>query len=254
MGKGIRKAFEANEKDHMLISADYSQIELRLLAHFSEDKVLVKAYENNEDIHKRTAMEVFDVSADEVDGNMRRSAKVINFGILYGMGPDGLSKALKQPRATCKEFIERFFERYPGVREYMDGNVAFGREHGYVQTLLGRRKYYRDLNSDNGMLRAGAERAAVNMPLQGSASDIIKLAMVRLNENLENEGLKGSILLQVHDELVLSVPGKRVKEISELVGYTMSNVEKLKVQMVVNVKAGPDWLDMESVGDYSTAD
>jgi len=249
-GREIRRAFEPNGKDEVLLSADYSQIELRVLTHFSQDPVLKKAYENDEDIHRRTAMEVFEVDADEVTADMRRSAKVINFGILYGMGPEGLSKALKQSRRICKVFIEKFFEKYPGVRGYLDENIAFGREHGYVQTLLGRRKYYPDLKSGNRVKRAAAERAAVNMPLQGSAADIIKLAMVKLHEKLIEEKLPDSVLLQVHDELVLSVPTKRLDEISDLVGRTMSEVRPLNVPLVVNCKAGPNWLEMEPVADY----
>jgi len=250
MGRRIRKAFEANNEGEVLLSADYSQIELRLLAHFSGDPVLVKAYKNDEDIHRRTAMEVFEVSEEGVDANMRRSAKVINFGIIYGMGPDGLSKSLKQPRKVCRDFIDRFFERYPGVKAYMDGNVAYGREHGYVQTLLGRRKYFPELQIDNRVRRAAAERAAINMPLQGSAADIIKLAMVELKKNLDSMGLEEVILLQVHDELVLSIPEDRLGEIAQLAGKIMSGVAKLKIPLVVNCKAGPNWLDMEPCGDF----
>jgi DNA polymerase-1 len=232
------------------LSADYSQIELRLLAHFSKDKVLVDAYKHDEDIHRRTAMEVFGVKADEVTPEMRRGAKVINFGIIYGMGPDGLSKALKSSRSQCREFIDRFFDRYPSVKSYMDHNIEYGQKHGYVMTMLGRRKYYPDLKSENRIIRAAAERAAINMPLQGSAADIIKLAMVKLNSLLRDAGLKGSILLQVHDELVLSIPEKRVEEISKLVGKTMTSVSDLSVPLVVNCKAGHDWLDMEPTGDF----
>ncbi|MFH1676786.1 MAG: DNA polymerase I, partial [bacterium] len=224
LGREIRKAFEPNDKDDVLLSADYSQIELRLLTHFSEDPVLINAFENDEDIHRRTAMEVFSVPADKVTPDMRRSAKVINFGIIYGMGPDGLSNALGKSRTECKAFIDRFFDRYPNVKSYMDKNLAFGREKGYVETLLGRRKYYSELESRNRMARAAAERAAVNMPLQGSAADIIKLAMVELSGKMVNANLPDAILLQVHDELVLSVPKGRLNEIAELVGKTMAKV------------------------------
>jgi len=250
LGRGIRKAFKPNHDGEVLLSADYSQIELRLLAHFTEDPVLVNAYKNDEDIHARTAMEVFDVTANNVTPEMRRGAKVINFGIVYGMGPDGLSKALKKSRTECKAFIDRFFERYPGVKGYMEHTKKFGRENGYVETILGRRAYYPDLNSSNGMMRAAAERAATNMPLQGSAADIIKLAMVQLQDKLEKMDLPESMLLQVHDELVLSVPENKLGEISEVVGCTMSGIRKLHVPMIVNCKAGPNWLDMAPAGDY----
>jgi len=251
-GREIRRAFEADDEGEALLSADYSQIELRILAHFSGDPVLVGAYKHDEDIHRRTAMEVFGVTADGVTPEMRRNAKVINFGIIYGMGPDGLSKALKQPRGQCKEFIKRFFEKYPGVKGFMDQNVAFGREHGYVQTQFGRRKYYPELKSENHLKRSAAERAATNMPLQGTAADLIKMAMVRLHGKLRDAGLENAVLLQVHDELVLSVPKKRLKEMAALVGTTMSEVESLRVPVVVNCKAGPNWLDMEPLGDFRT--
>jgi len=252
-GRGIRKAFEANKDDEVLVSADYSQIELRLLAHFSEDPVLVKAFNNDEDIHSRTAMEMFGVDPDGVTSDMRRSAKVINFGIIYGMGPDGLSKALKKSRAECRDFISKFFERYPKVRDYMDHNVEFGRKYGYVKTILGRRKYYRDLDSPNQMQRSAAERAAINMPLQGTAADIIKLAMVKLRDMMTGEGLGRKILLQVHDELVLSVPENRLEEVVGMVGKTMADIIKLHIPLVVNCKAGPNWLDMEPAGDFRSS-
>jgi DNA polymerase-1 len=250
LGREIRRAFEANGEGEVLLSADYSQIELRLLAHFSGDRVLTEAFQRDEDIHRRTAMEIFGASAEEVTPDMRRSAKTINFGIIYGMGPHGLAEALGRSRHECREFIDRFFERYPGVREYLDGNAEFGREHGYVQTLLGRRRYFPDLRSQSRVKRAAAERAAINMPLQGSAADVIKMAMVELHRRLIDAGLPEAILLQVHDELVLSVPRKRLKEIAQLAGGTMSEVVSLDVPLVVNCKAGPNWLDMEPAGDF----
>lgn len=250
IGRGIRKAFEPNNDGDVLLSADYSQIELRLLAHFSKDEVLMEAFQKDEDIHRRTAMGIFGVDADGVTPDMRRGAKTINFGIIYGMGPDGLSKALKKSRSECREFIDRFFERYPGVKSYMQSNIEHGRKHGYVKTLLGRRKYYSELKSENRMKRAAAERAAINMPLQGSAADIIKLAMVKLHSELMDRGLRECMLLQVHDELVLTVPESRVEEISELVGNSMAGVSSLDVPLVVNCKAGVNWLEMESTGDY----
>jgi DNA polymerase-1 len=250
IGRGIRKAFEPNNDGDLLLSADYSQIELRLLAHFSKDEVLMEAFQKDEDIHRRTAMEIFGVSADDVTPDMRRGAKTINFGIIYGMGPDGLSKALKKSRSECREFIDRFFERYPGVKSYMQSNIDHGCKHGYVKTLLGRRKYYSELKSENRMKRAAAERAAINMPLQGSAADIIKLAMVRLHSELMDRGLRECILLQVHDELVLTVPESRLEEISELVGNSMAGVSSLDIPLVVNCKSGANWLEMDSTGDY----
>lgn len=248
-GQQIRKAFVANDGE-VLISADYSQIELRLVAHFSGDARLIEAFANDEDIHKRTAMEIFGVSSEEVLPEMRRNAKVVNFGILYGMGPHGLSEALGKSRTECKQFIDRFFERFPGVRQYMDENIRFGREHGYVRTMFGRRKYYPELKSSNNMKRSAAERAAINMPLQGSAADIIKMAMVKLHRELVEAGLPKAILLQVHDELILSVPQNRAEEIIALAGCTMSGIVKLNVPLVVNCKIGPNWLEMVPAGDY----
>jgi DNA polymerase I len=250
LGQRIRRAFEPNEPGDLLISADYSQIELRLLAHFSQDQKLIEAFLNDEDIHRRTAMEVFGVTADQVTPEMRRNAKVVNFGIIYGMGPHGLSEALGKPQKECKEFIERFFAGFPGVRGYMDSNIEFGKKYGYVQTSLGRRKYYPDLMSENRMKRAASERAAINMPLQGAAADVIKLAMVHLYDKLQKRGLGRSIALQVHDELVLSVPSENLDEMSDLVGCTMSEIMDLKVPLVVNCKVGPNWLDMAPHGDY----
>jgi DNA polymerase-1 len=251
LGQRIRRAFEPNNEGDVLLSADYSQIELRLLAHFSGDEKLIESFEHNEDIHRRTAMEVFGVGPDAVTPEMRRNAKVINFGIIYGMGPHGLAEQLGKSRSECKEFIDRFFQGFPSVRAYMDSSVKFGRENGYVLSLLGRRKYYPDLNSANHMKRSAAERAAINMPLQGSSADIIKMAMVQLQGKLEKTGLPNAILLQVHDELVLSVPAARQKELNELVGHTMAEIQTLKVPMVVNCKVGPNWLDMTSSGDFS---
>jgi DNA polymerase-1 len=249
-GRVIRRAFEPNNPGDVLLSADYSQIELRLLAHFSKDKVLIKAFQDDEDIHRRTAMEIFGVPADAVTPDMRRSAKTINFGIIYGMGPHGLADALGRSRGECRDFIDRFFERYPGVRGYMDQTIRMGLEKGYVESLTGRRKYYPDLKSSNRVTRAAAERAAINMPLQGSAADFIKLAMIHLCERLDDGGLPDAVLLQVHDELVLSVPKKRLKEVAETVGRAMCEVHRLNVPMVVNCKAGPNWLDMEPAGDF----
>jgi DNA polymerase-1 len=251
-GKLIRRAFEANEKSDVLVSADYSQIELRLLAHFSEDPVLMEAFANDQDIHARTAMEVFEVAEGKVTKDMRRIAKIFNFGIIYGMGPDGLSKAIGKSRKESREFIDRFFERYPNVRNYMDENVAFCEKNKYVKTILGRRKYYKDIDSKNRMAKAAAERAAINMPLQGSAADIIKMAMVDLIKNLDDLGLPTAMLLQVHDELVLTVPEKQQAKLVKLIGETMANVCELKVPLVVNCEAGPNWLDMKSAGDFKS--
>ena len=252
IGQGIRRAFEADSEDHLLLSADYSQIELRLLAHFSGDEKLVEAFRNGEDIHKRTATEVFGVQPDQVTPDMRRMAKTVNFGIIYGMGPHGLSEALGKSRHECAEFIKTFFQRFPSVKAYLDSTIVKGRETGFVTTIMGRRKFFPELRSENRVTRAAAERAAINMPLQGSAADIIKLAMVRLHKELYNAGVPRSILLQVHDELVLNVPKARLKELAELVGTTMSSVYPLNVPMVVNCKAGPNWLEMEPVGDFTS--
>ncbi|MDE7087111.1 MAG: DNA polymerase I, partial [Clostridia bacterium] len=197
-GKELRKVFIPRE-GNVLIDADYSQIELRLLAHFSGCKELIAAYEADEDVHAVTASQVFGVPLDKVTAKMRREAKAVNFGIIYGISEFGLSKNIGIDVKTAREYIEKYFERYTAVKEYMDKNVAFAKQHGYVATLTGRKRYIKELNSNNYNLRQFGERAAMNMPLQGSSADIIKIAMVNIHRALKEKGLKTKLILQVHD-------------------------------------------------------
>jgi len=250
IGRKVRKAFVARDKGWVLLSADYSQIELRLVAHFTEDKTLVQAFKDGEDIHHRTAMEVFDVPSDAVTREMRRKAKVINFGIIYGMTAHGLIDELHASRTECQRYLDKFFARYPQVKPWMEQLLAKAREEGYVQTMYGRRKAYPELNSRNAMKRKAAERAAVNMPLQGTAADIVKVAMVKVDHILTKKDFKTKMLLQVHDELVFDVPKKELDEVTDELGKAMSGVVKLRIPLVVNFKSGLDWLDMEEVGTW----
>ena len=250
IGQEVRKAFVARDKGWALLSADYSQIELRLVAHFTEDETLVQAFKDGEDIHHRTAMEVFDVGSDAVTREMRRKAKVINFGIIYGMTAHGLTDELHASRTESQRYLDIFFARYPRVKPWMERLLAKAREDGYVQTMFGRRKAYPELHSQNAMKRQAAERAAVNMPLQGSAADIVKAAMVKVDHILTKKDFKTKMLLQVHDELVFDVPNKELDDVAEELGKVMSGVVKLRVPLVVNFKSGPNWMDMEDVGTW----
>ena len=241
-GKELRKLFVARE-GNMLIDADYSQIELRLLAHFSECKELIEAYRNATDIHAVTASQVFGVPIDEVTQKMRRAAKAVNFGIIYGISEFGLAKNLNITKATAREYIDKYFENYSAVKSYMQKNVDFAREHGYVCTLTGRKRVIHEINSSNYNLRQFGERAAMNMPLQGSSADIIKIAMVNVDSVLKAEGLKTRIILQVHDELILEAPEAEVKRASEILKEKMETAVELKVPLTVDVHTGKNWYD-----------
>lgn len=241
-GRRIRETFVAPEGS-LLMSADYSQIELRVLAHISGDETLIEAFQKGRDIHTQTASEVFGVPLDQVTESQRSAAKAINFGIVYGISSFGLSKGINLTRAEAQTYIDKYFERYPKVKQYMDDIVRQGTEAGYVTTLLKRRRYLPDLRSRNYNLRSFASRMAMNSPIQGSAADIIKLAMLRVDEALRKAGLRAELLLQVHDELVLEVPEEELYSTAEVVRHEMENVMQLKVPLVVDVKAGPNWRD-----------
>ncbi|MCA9834565.1 MAG: DNA polymerase I [Thermomicrobiales bacterium] len=251
LGRRIRRAFIADRRPEsrivdnaILLSADYSQMELRILAHMSGDPVLVNAFRHGEDIHRATAALVNDVPTDEVTSDMRRIAKTVNFGILYGMQAYGLSRDTGMPRAEAQLFIDRYWERLPKVREFFDTQIEFGKKHGYVQTLRGRRRYLPDLNSSNGMRRQGAVRMAMNMPIQGTQADIIKIAMIDLEDQLRERDLAVNMLLQVHDELVLELDETRIEEIAPIVRDTMENAMVLDVPVVTEMKTGSNWEDM----------
>ncbi|MEC8009637.1 MAG: DNA polymerase I [Pseudomonadota bacterium] len=241
-GRLIRKAFIA-EKGFKLVAADYSQVELRLMAHFSEDEKLCQAFANNEDIHSATASEVFGVPLEDVGSDERRAAKAINFGLIYGMSAFGLSNQLGITRGEAQEYIDRYFARYPGVLEYMDSTKEKAKDKGYVETLFGRRLYLPDLKSKNHAIRQGAERVAINAPLQGTAADIMKIAMINLHQWLKDEALKTRMIMQVHDEVVLEVAEDEMDRVIENTNRILSEACSLKVPLDVSVGHGDNWLE-----------
>ncbi len=239
-GRRIREAFIAPEGSH-IVSADYSQIELRIMAHLSKDEGMLKAFANNEDIHRATAAEVFGVEKDKVESEQRRFAKVINFGLIYGMSAFGLAQNLNVERSAAASYIERYFARYPGVRQYMDDTRESAKENGYVETYFGRRLWVPEINSSNGTRRAGAERAAINAPMQGTAADLIKLAMIAVQNWLDNEGLQTKLIMQVHDELVLEVPDGELELVKQKLPEFMQNVATLDVPLLAEVGVSNNW-------------
>lgn len=244
VGRQIRRAFVA-APGNKLLAADYSQIELRLLAHVSGDERLLQAFAEDRDIHSATAMLLFGVSADGVTAELRRKAKTVNFAVLYGMSDYGLSQELGMPVQEARAFIENYFRQLPGVRRYIDQTLNFARQHGFVTTLYGRRRYVPEINHANRNVRQAAERAAINSPLQGTAADIIKLAMIELDRRLRREGWKAQMVLQVHDELVLDAPPEEIPALANLVRECMSGVASLRVPLKVDVEAGDNWAEME---------
>lgn len=243
-GKKIRKAFIARDKEHVLLSADYSQIELRLVAEMSGDAHMIEAFQQGKDIHTATAAKVYGVAESEVTKDMRHKAKSVNFGIIYGQGAFGLAENLGISRTEAKEIIENYFKQFPGIKKYMEKQIAFAREHSYVKTLLGRKRYLPDIHSVNQTVRGFAERNAINMPLQGTAADMIKLAMIRVDEWLQNHALKSRMILQIHDELIFDVHESEVDVLKQHVVDIMQHALPLKqVPIVAEVGVGPNWLD-----------
>ncbi|MBQ3115898.1 MAG: DNA polymerase I [Clostridia bacterium] len=241
--KEIRRLFVPKGDDRILISADYSQIELRLLAAFSGCTPLINAFKEGKDVHSATASKVFNVPLDEVTPKMRSSAKAVNFGIIYGMSEFGLAKSIKVSNAEARNYISTYFKEYPEVKEYMDKNVAFAKENGYAITLLGRRRYIRELSSSNGNVRQFGERVAMNMPLQGSSADIIKLAMLGVSKRLRQENLKSQLILQVHDELIIDTFKDEEEKVSTILVEEMENAVSLAVKLTVGVGSGKNWLE-----------
>ena len=239
-GRRIRKAFIAN-KGNKILAADYSQIELRIMAHLSEDKGLVTAFEKGVDVHSATAAEVFNVAVSDVTKEQRRRAKAINFGLIYGMSAFGLAKQLDIERYEAQQYVELYFERYPGVKEYMERTRKIASEQGYVETVLGRRLYLPDINARNGMRRQYAERTAINAPMQGTAADIIKLAMINLDRELQKANFDCEMLMQVHDELVFEINEKDLDAASKLINDAMVNAISLSVPLIVDVGIGNNW-------------
>ncbi|MDT3959295.1 DNA polymerase I [Staphylococcus kloosii] len=242
-GRKIRKAFKSSDKDTVIFSADYSQIELRVLAHITQDDSMIQAFKNNEDIHTATAVKVFGVSGDEVDSLMRRQAKAVNFGIVYGISDYGLSQNLGIIRKQAKQFIDDYLDSFPGVKQYMTDIVKDAKAQGFVETLMHRRRYIPDITSRNFNLRSFAERTAMNTPIQGSAADIIKLAMVNFDKAVKNESFNVKLLLQVHDELIFEVPKDEVDDFSEFIENIMDNALPLDVPLLVECNYGDTWYD-----------
>ncbi len=245
LGKEIRRAFLPGQKDKILIAADYSQIELRVMAHLSRDKKLIDAFSRNEDIHRFTASLIFDCSVKDVTEAMRATAKTVNFGIIYGMSSFGLAKDLGIRVDEAQRFIDSYFSRYSGVKEFIDATIANAKKKGFVTTLLNRRRYVPEINSQNERIKGFAERVAVNTPVQGSAADLIKLAMIKCHEAFTGTGV--NMIIQVHDELVFEAPKDGLKKTAEKVKEIMEGGMKLHVPLVVDVEAGPNWYDMEEV-------
>jgi DNA polymerase I len=245
LGRDIRRLFIARP-DWQLMSADYSQIELRLLAHLSGDDAFVKAFKSGDDIHRQTAAIIFDVDVSAVTSEMRARAKTINFATIYGQGPHALSQQLKIPHAEARAFIDRYFERLPGVRRYLDSSVEFARKNGYAQTIFGRRRYIPELRERNFSIRSFGERVAANSPIQGSAADLIKIAMVRVAAAIREKGLRSTMLLQVHDELVFEAAPAEVDVLTQLVRAEMQGAATLVVPLIVDIGVGPNWLETKT--------
>ena len=242
-GRLIRKAFIARDENYTLISADYSQIELRIIAALSGEENMIKAFQNNEDIHKSTAAKVFNVPLEEVTKEQRSNAKTVNFGIIYGVSAFGLSNQTSLSRSESAALIDAYYKTYPKLKSYMSQQVDFARENGYVQTVLGRRRYLKDINSANAIVRGAAERNAVNAPIQGSAADIIKIAMINIYKKLSSENWKSKMLLQVHDELVFDVHNSELEKIQPMIKHKMENAFKMAVPLEVEIGLGKDWLE-----------
>ncbi len=250
LGRQLRKCFVA-ETGYTLLAADYSQIELRIVASLSGDEKMIEAFRQGYDIHTATAAEMNGVSLEEVTKDMRRAAKAINFGILYGMGPQGVAESASIPYVKAKEFIDLYFETYTGVREFLNTTIVLARELGYVETLYGRRRYVPDINSSTMFMRSAAERVATNMPIQGTSADIIKLAMIALHARLGREYTKEvRMILQVHDELVFEVKNEKLTEIAGVIKEEMESAAKLKVPIIAEINTGPSWGDMSRLMDH----
>jgi DNA polymerase-1 len=239
-GRRIREAFVAGP-GNVIVSADYSQIELRIMAHISGDEAMLRAFAQGEDIHRATAAEIFGLPPEEVQAEQRRYAKVINFGLIYGMSAFGLASNLGIERSAAANYIERYFNRFSGVKQYMDETRLAAKQRGYVETVFGRRLWLPEINSPNGPRRAGAERAAINAPMQGTAADLIKLAMIAVQGWLEKDQLATRMVMQVHDELVLEVPEAELELVKARLPELMSGVAKLDVPLLAETGVGPNW-------------
>ncbi|HEX8378293.1 MAG TPA: DNA polymerase I [Pedobacter sp.] len=242
-GREVRRAFIPRDEDHLIISADYSQIELRLIAEISNDEAMMEAFLQGLDIHTATASKVYGVALEDVDSTKRRNAKAVNFGIIYGQSAFGLSQSLGIPRKEAAEIIEQYFNQYSGIKQYMSDTMNFARENGYVQTLLGRRRYMRDINSANATVRGFAERNAINAPIQGSAADMIKIAMIDIHRDMQEQQLISKMTMQVHDELVFDVHKSEVEQVKVIIQERMKNALKTTVPILVEIGQGSNWLE-----------
>ncbi|MEN8120732.1 MAG: DNA polymerase I [Bacteroidota bacterium] len=242
-GREIRKAFVPSNKDNFIFSADYSQIELRLMAHMSKDENMIKAFADGEDIHTATAAKVFNLKIEDVTKDMRSKAKSANFGIIYGISSFGLAQNMNIKRSEAKELIDNYFKTYPKIREYMDKQIALARENMYVETINGRRRYLPDINSRNAIVRGVAERNAINAPIQGSAADIIKIAMINIHKKLNNENFKSKMILQVHDELIFDVPKDEAEKLKAMVNHELEKAISLSIPLIADSGMGNNWLE-----------
>jgi len=246
LGRRIRQAFIA-PRNFVLLSADYSQIELRLAAAISKDPKMTASFKKGEDIHARTAAEIHNIALKDVTKEIRRTAKEVNFGVLYGLGSLGLAQRTDMNRNEAKEFIESYFSIYKNIRKYIDDTKAFAHRHGYVQTLFGRRRYLPEIGSSMPMLIAAAERMAINMPLQGTAADLLKIAMVKIHQDLPKISPSSKMISQVHDELVFEVPKTEAKTVGKFIKKTMEEVYKLSVPLIADVEIGSNWNKLEKL-------
>jgi DNA polymerase-1 len=242
-GREIRKAFIPRSEDYVLLAADYSQVELRIIAALSKDGPMIEAFKDGQDIHATTAAKVFGVKLEEVDRDMRSKAKAVNFGLMYGQSAFGLADNLGISRGEARDIIEEYFKQFPTIRDYMDSNIKFAKENGYVETIMGRRRYLRDINSNNQTVRGFAERNAINAPIQGSAADIIKVAMINVHAEMQKRKMKSKLLLQVHDELVFDAHKDELEDLKLLVEEKMVGAVKLEVPMDVDMGVGQNWLE-----------
>jgi DNA polymerase-1 len=242
-GRQVRKAFIPRNEDYTLLAADYSQIELRVIAALSKEETMIEAFKIGVDIHASTASKVFNVPINQVTKEQRSNAKTVNFGIIYGVSAFGLSNQTNLTRSESKELIDTYYTTYPKLRNFVSDQVAFARDNGYVQTVLGRRRYLKDINSRNAVVRGAAERNAVNAPIQGSAADIIKIAMINIHKKLNEGNFKTKMLLQVHDELVFDVYKPELETIKPLVKAEMENAYSLEVPLDVDIDIGDNWLE-----------
>ena len=242
IGQQIRKGFVSRDENYILMAADYSQIELRIIAALSEDEGMLEAFQNNEDIHRSTAAKIFNISPEKVTRQQRNTAKTVNFGIIYGVSAFGLSQQTDLSRTESKKLIDNYYVNYPKLKEYIAAQKELAKEKGYITTILGRRRYLSGINSSNSVVRGFAERNAINAPIQGSAADIIKIAMISIHKKLKEEKWSSKMLLQVHDELVFDAYKKELNDLKTMVKEKMENAFQLKVPLIVDIGVGENWL------------